>query len=224
MARRKDFIPESGPGFDEWQAGFVDRVNELAGELDLLPGQRDALNAAHAVWQAAWQAHLAVRDTARAATVAKNEARTELKKNIRQVSRRIQTHPDTVDRQRAHVGITVPDRTRTRLSADAITQVPAPLLRVDHSVAGQTVIHFGPNPRDERRNGIPKGAWAADIRFSIGGIPKDESRWKRLALDKHSPYVHKVAPGTRVAYRARWIDRLGRPGPFGSPTEVIVSV
>jgi len=149
----------------------------------------------------------------------KNEARDAAEEVFRRYTKVIQARPETTDAQREALGITVPDRTLTALSAGMVLPTPAPLVWVDHAQRGQTIVHFGPNPSNERQNALPQGLRGAKIWYHIGGVPENEDDWRWLADDTNSPYTHIIggAEPVTIAYRAKYFDRRMRLGPFGDP-------
>ena len=137
----------------------------------------------------------------------------------------IQKRPETTDAQREGLGITVPDRQPTPLDPGRILAEPPPIVLVDTSQRLQATIHFGPNPSDERNNPKPEIVHAVELWHCLGPAPADVSGYVFLALDTHSPYVHIFGGlvAVTITYRLRWVDRLGRPGPFSEPVTVTIS-
>jgi len=130
------------------------------------------------------------------------------------------------DAERAAAGITVPDATRTAASPDAIRTMDPPSLRLDFSKRLQVIIHCGPNPHDERHNGRPHGTIGCEIQFHRGGIPEHEADWVTLDIDTESPFIHIIHEDepTTYAYRACYIGKDLKRGPFSNPATCTVSV
>ena len=59
-----------------------------------------------------------------------------------------------------------------------------------------------------------------------GGIPADGSGWTTLELDTESPLVHAIHDTipTTYAYRARYVGKKLKYGPYGDPATCTVSV
>ena len=88
--------------------------------------------------------------------------------------------------------------------------------------------HYGHNPNNEALNAKPPHIRGAEIWFAQNGIPGSDPEagpWEYAGQDTNSPYVHfmPMAQSGTIAYRARWFDRIGRPGPFGETVEVAVA-
>ena len=59
-----------------------------------------------------------------------------------------------------------------------------------------------------------------------GGIPTTEATWMPLEIDTESPIIHAVPEtvATTYAYRARYVGKNLKFGPFGDPVVCTVSV
>ena len=118
------------------------------------------------------------------------------------------------------------DTTPTRLAPDAIFAIPPPLLSLDFSIRHQVTIHWGPNPCNERNNARPAGTFGCEIQFARGRVPAEEALWTQLGIGTESPLIHNVHDSEPVtyAYRARYLSRNAKYGPFGAPATCTVSV
>jgi len=145
-----DYIPASDSSFDEWARNFSETCITYAAELGLSPGDMMSISNAYRDWQLAYVSHQNARNAARGAAEHKDEQRDNAEELFRRFTRVIHARPETTDSHREALGITVPDRTKTVLAAQMVLATKAPLLLVDHSLRGQTIIHFGPNPSNER--------------------------------------------------------------------------
>ena len=79
---------------------------------------------------------------------------------------------------------------------------------------GLSLWFFGDNPT------------ALEIQFAKGTIPSDDTGWTALGLDTESPMIHTInetAPTTYI-YRARYVGKNLKYGPYGDPAECTVSV
>jgi len=221
-----DYIPASDSLFDEWARKFSETSGTYAAELGLSPGDVTTIEDAYNDWQLGYVSHQNARNAARGATEHKDEQRDGAEEVFRRFTRIIQARPETTDSHREALGISVPDTTKTLLAAEMVLANEPPLLLVDHSLRGQTTIHFGPNPSNERENPLPQGMRGAKIWYHIGGLPESDDEWKWLADDTNSPYTHIIGGNepVSVAYRAQYFDRRMRIGPFGDPVVVTISV
>jgi hypothetical protein len=219
-----DYIPRTDPAFDAWFQTYTQYAVTNAVFLGLTPAQAMEIQTAQTDWSLAFSSLAAARNAYQGATQSKDEKREAGETVIRRYTGVIQARPETTDAQRQGLGITVPDREPTPLDPGRILQEPPPLVKVDTDQRLQATIHFGPNPQDERKNPKPEIAHGAEIWFCLGPAPAAVTAYELLALDTNSPYVHAFTgvAAVTVTYRLRWVDRLGRPGPFGDPVTVTI--
>lgn len=120
----------------------------------------------------------------------------------------------------------MPDTIPTAASAQDVLTTPAPLLLLDFSVRRQVTIHWGPNPGNEHGNARPSGIIGCQVEYALGGIPADESAWRVLETDTDSPCIHTVTETTptTIAYRARYVGKNLKLGPYGDPAECTVTL
>ena len=163
---------------------------------------------------------------ARAAVVVKKEAIARAVRLARADVRRLQADPDMTDADRANAGITVADTTATPLSAAAVHALATPDCDLDFSKRHQVIVHVGFNPHNERENGHPAGTIGCMLQCHRGGVPEHEEDWVTLGIVTDSPFIHSVHENepTTYAYRACWIDKKLKLGPYGDPAVCTVSV
>ncbi len=221
----KYYIPDQDDAFEAWFSAYLQYAAANAVALGLTPAQVLEIQTAKIVWSLSYSNALAVKNTYQAAVETKDEKREAGETVIRKYTGMIQKRPETTDAQREGLGITVPDREPTPTDPNLILQEPPPLSLVDTSQRLQATIHFGPNPSDERQNPKPYFVLGAEIWYHLGPAPTEVTAYQLLALDTNSPYVHSFGGLTAVTvtYRLRWLDKLGRPGPFGDPVTVTIS-
>ena len=217
MATDRDYIPPNDRDFDIWQSQFSDFALAHAAELGLTPENQARLSAARDGWTAAFPAHRAARTAARQATKAKNGARTEYKRVARLLAQMIQTRLTTTDQHRKGLGITVPDRERTRLERDVIDSTRAPVL-VAKCIAGALVmLRWKPvkRPFGVRRVNV----FAAEVKEG------EEPFFVDVGSSTRARFIHQVGNRKTVTmlYKVRWVDRLDRPGAFCDDVEVAVT-
>jgi len=220
-----NYIPNPDSQFDSWFQKYQFYAVANAVALGLTPAEALEIQTAKIVWSLAFSAHLAAKDAARGAAETKDEKREAAEVTIRLYTGKIQSRRETTDAQREGLGITVPDREPTPLPPEAIQMHPPPLYKVDTDQPGQATTHFGPNPNNERENPMPEIAYAVELWYYLGQPPADVTQYRLAALDTNSPYTQVFATGlpVTVTYRLRYVDRLGRPGPFGPPVTVTIS-
>ena len=221
-----DFIPRQDDTFKAWFDTFTAYAQAHAGELGLSPAQAAELTAKRDAWDAGYGRHIEAHHASMAATAEKDRLRREAEQMVRFCSGYIQRRRETTNDQRVSLGLRIPDRKPTPLSPDAVLRISPPSLVLDWSQRGQVSIHFGPNPSDEHRNGLPEGVRGVRLWWAPADPEKDLEHlaWEWLADDTRSPYlhVHRV-PGT-VFYRAQYLDRKLRLGPLGGPVSASVTL
>jgi len=221
-----DFIPRQDDSFKVWFDNFTTYAQAHAVELGLSPAQVAELVAIRDAWDAGFGRHIEARNAAMGATADKDRLRKEAEQMIRLCSGLIQRRRETTDDQRVSLGLRIPDRKPTALAPDAILHISPPMLILDWSQRGQVGIHFGPNPSDEHRNGLPEGVRGVRLWWAPADPDKDLDHlaWEWLADDTRSPYIHiHRVPGT-VVYRAQYLDRKLRLGPLGGPVSASVTL
>ena len=220
-----NYIPNPDPAFDAWFQNYQQYAVANAVALGLTPAQALEVQTAKINWSLGYSNLITARNAYQAAQETKDEKREAGETVIRKITGIIQKRPETTDAQREGLGITVPDREPTPLDPGRILQEPPPIVLVDTSQRLQATIHFGPNPSDERKNPKPEIVHAAELWYCFGAMPTDAAAMVFLALDTASPYVHIFAglQAVTVTYRLRWVDRLGRPGPFSEPVTVTIT-
>lgn len=221
-----DYIPADDPGKLQWIGNFHQwlQANGMAhgfssAEIAAMTTQAGAFGTAMVTQQAAQAA-------AKAETRAKNRARASAIALGRAYAQRVQTSASVTDADRAAAGLTVPDTTPTATDPDNILTIPAPLLVLDFSVRRQVTVHWGPNPSNERENGRPDKTIGCQVQVARGGISQVEANWTVLEIDTESPVIHVVdeTVATTYAYRARYLGKNLKFGPFGDPAVCTVSV
>jgi len=216
-----DYIPKSDPELNIWADTFVTFAVANALDLELKPELLDRLQTALAEWVMRFEEHLRIQNAARAATKSKNAARTELKQAVREAAMMVQARRATTGVQRTGLGITVPDLEPTTLDAELVQRLAPPVLHA-RCIEAQTVRIGWSHGRSRK---LPEGVDMVQIWFAEQPAPGGKPVWRFLGLDSRTPYFHKVGNVETVTllYRARWTDRLNRPGPFGNKVMVAVT-
>lgn len=217
---KKDYIPCSDAEFDEWFRNFAANISAIATPLGISPAMITEVTDAYANWQPGYAAQQMARNAAQAATETKDALRDTGKETVRPLVGVLQAHPGLTDAQRAILGITVPDRKPTPASPEYVTALAPPLLLLDWSGRGLVVVHFGVNPSNEKNNAKPHGIFGARI-----WSRQDGGDWEYVAVDTNSPYTHNfsITKPVSVEYRAQWIDKQMRPGPFSQTVKCVVT-
>ena len=236
-----DFIPRPDATFDVWMQNFLNQVEQIGPQVGLPQSEITAVKDAASQWVQDYNAQVAAKNAAQAATVTKDNTRDDTESVVRRVVKQLQANPQLTDGQRELLGITVPDTTPTPQSPDYVLSVPSPLLSLDFSQRQQITNHFGPNPENESENAKPEGIAGAKIWFRLieprgmqgRNVSKfldemghvDWNEWQFLADDTNSPYVHVIETTIPITleYKAQWFDNSMRLGPLGDPVRATVT-
>ena len=221
-----DYIPKDEANRLIWLTNFSNWVNLNGLTHGFTAAEISALSNASAEAATAVGVNATAQANARAATIAKNTALGDAIALARADAQRLQSWPTTTDEDRAAAGITVPDSDSTSTPGDQVLTVAPPLLLLDFSVRRQVTVHWGPNPSNELKNGRPAGVIGCQVQAARGGIPAEEALWIPIDTDTESPLIHLVnetAPVT-FAYRARYVGKNLKYGPYGDPVVCTVSV
>ena len=221
-----DYIPRGEASRILWLSNLAAWLNAHGATHGFTPAEISAFNTAATAAKTALSDNVALKAAARAGTTTKKAAIAAALEMARDNVRRIQSAPNTTDGDRGAAGITIPDTNPTPTPADAILTIEPPLLVLDFSVRHQVSVHWGPNPANEQQNGRPAGTTGCQIQTARGGIPEAEAGWTHLELVTRSPFIHTVhedAP-TTYAYRARYVGKKLKNGPFSAPATCTVSV
>src|SRR5688500_6265049 len=219
----RDYIPASDAQFDLWLSNFAARLTANGTAMGFSAAEITSLNDAVTLWEQRFAARLSGRDAARAATAAKRDARRGAVELVRPFARRVQASPVTDDATRAEMGLTPLEQPPIGGDGSVATN-ETPLLALDFGTRGQITVHFGPNPANENRNGLPRGAIGAVLQVRGGGID-GAGGWQWLDNPSSSPHVHVVQPSeaTVLAYRCAYLYRRGQKGPWSAPAEAAVT-
>lgn len=219
------YIPDSDAKFDEWMDNFARYIAENGEAMGLSEEQIGRVQDVNTNWHNGYTTHIESQAKAKADTATKKSLHDIAEQTARATVRLIQALPGVTDAQKLKMLLNVPDDTRTVASETDILTLKTPLVHIEFGQRGLAIIHFGPNPQNERQNGKPEGVAGFKIQYAIGGVPETEDGWRYLDDDTASPYVHKVASPVPVtiAYRVAYFDRQMRLGPWSDPVTVTIT-
>jgi hypothetical protein len=218
-----DFIPDDDEEFNTYAVQKFGRyVEEHGGELGLTPEEVADFLAALQDWKLKWAEQNRAKNAFQAATIAKDESRRMLDKNMRQVARRVQANDEVTDPQREGLGVTV--RKTSRRPVARPETIPH-LQRVDISTR-ETLRLFIADSTASRSRAKPAGVQGAEIRQQIGGAaPVDPETMPFLTIATRTPYRIMFDPehvSKPVHYALRWVNRRGVPGPWSQIYSTVV--
>ena len=221
-----DYIPKDEPTRLLWLLNAATWLTANGAAHGFTPAEITAYTTVVAGASTALTNNVTAQAAAKAATAAKNTAFGAAIALARDNAQRLQNDPNMTDEERAAAGLTIRDTTPTPTAADDVMLIEPPLLKLDFDIRRQVTAHWGPNPGDERHNGRPAGTIGCQVQYARGGIPTDESQWIALDVDTDSPILHVVddTTPTTYAYRARYVGKNVKFGPFGDPVVCTVSV
>lgn len=221
-----DYLPKDEASKIQWLANFTTWVGPNGASHGLTNPEVNDLLVLAGTANTAFADNVTAQAAAKAATAAKNTALGAYIAMARDYAQRLQNNPNMSDADRAAAGLTVRDAQPTPTAPGGVLTIHSPLVDLDFSVRRQVTVHWGTNPGDERSNGRPAGTIGCQIQFARGGIPAEESAWTALEIDTESPIIHTVpdTTPTTYAYRARYVGKNLKMGPFGDPAVCTVSV
>jgi hypothetical protein len=215
------YIPRADTDFNAWIAGLAAYANAHQAELNVSPGELDALNDSLAAWQAAFPASIAAQAAAAAAVEKKNSDRARAEAEARRFAAAMQARPGVTDAMRAAMGITVRDKIRTAPAAP----LTSPIATVDTSKRLRHMIDFrdSATPTQKAR---PAGCHGCEIWMKVGDPPADPRELKYLATDTNTPYLVEfegVDAGKTAHYMLRWVNTRGVRGPWSETVSATIT-
>ena len=221
-----DYIPTNESEKVLWLENFAAWLTANGATHGFSAAEITAISTVAADASTAFTDNVTAQATAKAATATKNTTLSAAVELARDDAQRLQKDPNTTDADRAAAGITIRDTTPTSTPALDVLTIPPPLLLLDFSARQQITVHWGTNPANEHLNHRPAGTIGCQIQTARGGIPAEQSAWVILETDTESPMIHPVDEDTPTtyAYRARYVGKNLKLGPFGDPVVCTVSV
>jgi hypothetical protein len=209
-----DYIPPEDLAYDEWLENFT--LGCVSGPAQsLVPlADRNALSAAQAQYHTAFNDLQDKKNAYEAAVETKNALRQSSEALARRIAGDLQRNPGMTDALRRELDLTVPKDGRTPtppISTHPIMQ------KIDTSTRLILRLFYADSATPERSQ-KPAGAQFCEIREKIGApAPASPESMVTLALEGRAPYradFTSEQAGQPVWFALRWVDRLGRPGPW----------
>ncbi|HWL93274.1 MAG TPA: hypothetical protein VNT79_07045 [Phycisphaerae bacterium] len=227
----RNYIPRADPAFDTWQANYVAYAVAHHRRLDLDDRDVSDLEDAQSAWNNGFGQLPEARSFLASVLAEKDAARRAFEGLIRKLSGQIQANPAIEDAQRAALGLTIPDPTRSPVAVPATF----PVLSID---AGQRLLHrlrFVDSLSPLRR-GKPAGVIALELRQCLtpaasatspafAGGPTDPALFVFAGLFTRSPARVTFGgddAGKMAHYCARWINTRAEAGPWGEISSATV--
>jgi hypothetical protein len=221
-----DYIPRTDADFLNWAENFSGYLTANYAALDLTQDDAVQVTTGYQTFEGDYSAHLSTVTAASAAKEKKDTSRDAAEELIRSYVRRIQANPDVTDTQRAAMGITVPDRTRSTSKANSIGS--RPIVTVDTSQRMRHEIAFVDESTPTLK-AKPAGVMGCEIWNAVtaaGETPSvDVSAYSFVALDTATPYVTEyegTSAGKTAHYILRWVKTNGEKGPWSETVSATI--
>lgn len=216
-----DYIPGPDASFQAWQSNFVTYANANLAGLGLTAPDMVPVTAAQATWAAAFPAHVAAVNAAKAAKQTKDEARKAYVAVIRPLVRRLQASAVVSDAEKASLGITV-----AQTPGPIGPPTAAPLVTIECGARLQQLLRFVDESTPTRR-GKPPGVLGVEIWNKVGTTPPTgESDLRFVAVDTNAPYLMTFdsADGGKTNYVwMRYVSPTGERGPWGDQAQATIA-
>ncbi|MDR2888124.1 MAG: hypothetical protein LBV26_09060 [Bacteroidales bacterium] len=217
-----DYIPNSDSAFDTWQGSLFTMVQTNLQKWNIPEADFSVIKTLRDWWTSTYAAASNRHNRTEAQTVAKNNARSAYKKEIRMfVKRHLAFNAAVGDSERDAMGLTIPSGTRTQPQAPSTF----PIVDIDFSTRMRHILKF----RDSEATGRakPDKVHGCEIWTKTGGQPPvNESELTYLGTDTKSPHTIDYRgdqQGTVAHYWLRWVNARGEHGPWSAPASAIIA-
>jgi len=222
----KDYIPASDTEFLAWAANFVTYSGAHLVELGIGPPNIVPIAAGRADFDTKLSANVTAQQAAQSARQAKDDSRDTFETAIRQLVRQLQASGKVDDAERAALGITIPDTTRTVAAGGINTR---PIGAVDTSQRLRHEIRFSDEATPTKR-AKPAGVMGCEIWVKVSATgeaaPSSADELSFVAMDTASPYTveYDGANGGKTAhYMLRWVKSGGEKGPWSETISATIT-
>jgi len=217
MARGgSNYIPRPDGDFAAFSNHYYDAVEKWWSINGFDDSELKPLKDALAEWNKDYPAHVSAQQKAEGARQAKDVSRAALERAVRPITNFVQGYTKTTDADRATIGITVRDTSRT----PSPTPTTRPLVSVDPGTRLTHQLRLVDEGSPTRR-GKPEGVAGAEVWVKLVDAgtpaPTDPAALSFLTLTSR-PTVRtefKSADGGKTAvYMLRWVNTRGEKGPW----------
>ena len=226
-----DYIPGPDAEFDAWQTSFMTYAAKNATALGLSGATLDELHQLQKDWDIDYDAAVAARAAWQAAVAEKNTRRQHFAAAIRNVAAQLRGMPAVTNAQRAALGLSVVDDTRTPIAPPS----SAPRANIDTAQRLQHTLHFTDELSPTRR-AKPAGVFGCEVRVALRDAgdpaPTDLDAYRfvgvftrtpaTLRYDGTDPVLPTNVGGQTAHYQLRWLNQRGQPGPWGAVVSATV--
>jgi len=222
----KDYIPGSDTDFLAWAGNFTTYAGAHLAELGLVADDIAPISTGRTDFYSKMNENVTAQQAAQSARQAKDASRDTLETAVRQLVRQLQASSDVDDTERAALGITVPDRTRTKSLGGIDTR---PIGSVDTSQRLRHEIRFSDEATPTSR-AKPKGVMGCEIWVKVAAQgeapPADPAELGFIAMDSASPHIveYDGADGGKTAhYMLRWVRTGDKKGPWSETISATIT-
>jgi hypothetical protein len=209
-----NYMPRPDGDFAAWANNYYAAVKKWWDAQGLDAADLKPLETALAGWQKDYPAHVKAQAAAEGARQAKDVARTALEKEVRPITNFVQGYTKTTDADRATIGITVRDTSKT----PSPTPTSAPVVQVE---SGQRLTHrlrFTDAAAPTRR-GKPPGTIGAEVWLALTPTgqpaPPLGDSYKFLSVSSRGNLqtdFPSAGAGKTAYYALRWVSTCGERG------------
>jgi hypothetical protein len=220
-----NYMPRPDGDFAAWANNYYAAVKKWWDAQGLDAADLKPLETALAGWQKDYPAHVKAQAAAEGARQAKDVARTALEKEVRPITNFVQGYTKTTDADRATIGITVRDTSKT----PSPTPTSAPVVQVE---SGQRLTHrlrFTDAAAPTRR-GKPPGTIGAEVWLALTPTgqpaPPLGDSYKFLSVSSRGNLqtdFPSAEAGKTAYYALRWVSTRGEKGPWSEVAAATVA-
>jgi hypothetical protein len=222
MNMKLDYIPRKDLEFLVWMTALLLNLLPLLERLGIPPALYELLQAQCNAFKAALDVIENPDKKTNVAIRAKNTARKELEKTVRQaVKQYMAPNPTLTDAEREKLGLPVYKTTRT--PAPVATTFPD--FDIDTSMIRRVSIHFYDQGK-KKTKAKPEGQHGAEIRYAILDEPPTKvANLNNSNFDTHTPFTFEFEEderGKKLYLALRWENTRGEKGPWSRIEEAII--
>lgn len=225
-----NYMPRPDGDFSAYSNHYYEAVEKFYNDQGLDPNDLTDLKKALDLWNAMYPAHVKAQAAAEGARAAKQNARLALEREIRPVTNFVQGYNKTTDADRATIGITVRDTSKT----PSPTPTSAPVVRVESGLRLTHRLKFTDGaagtgaPTRRGRGGKPPGTIGAEVWLALtptgqpapplnspGQDGSDSYKFLSVSSRGNLQTDFPSAEAGKTAYYAlRWVSTRGEKGPW----------
>lgn len=204
------YLPPRDADFAIWLANFSTKITAVPANYGLIAGDAVIIAAQNTAFQAAFLAATTPATRTAATVAAKDAARVLAEAVARPYATAISRNPAVTDANKANVGVTLPDPSRTPIPAP----VTAPVLSVRAMIPGQVTIDYR-DATDPTARAKPDGVVGMQLFAVFGTVPAVSADALSFIgqVTKTPTLLDSTGQSGKVLTMAgRWVTRAGPGG------------